>query len=227
VVAGTRKAAAETGSKVNLIAIVERQMGPEKAKTVEQLAEKYMDRGVVALDLANDEFHYPPGPYAQVFQDAKKAGLKVTVHAGEAGSADNVKTSIEQLGADRIGHGVRTFEDPAVERMVLERGIPLELNPTSNIQTGAVGSWEQHPLKRFYEEGIEVTINTDDPGVSGIDLSNEYVEAMNRWGLSRDDVEAVILNGVDAAFLPEKDKAELAESFQRQFDSIEDWHVAG
>src|SRR5690606_5112544 len=100
VIAGTKRGEEEHGLPTRLIMIVERQMGPEKAAEVEKLAEKYMDQGVVALDLANDEFNYPPGPYAKVFQDAKAAGLKVTVHAGEAGGPENVKTSILDLKAD-------------------------------------------------------------------------------------------------------------------------------
>lgn len=220
VAAGAKDASEKTGTKVKLIAIVERQMGPEKAKIVEGLAEEYKDRGVVGLDLANDEYHYPPGPYAEVFQKAKSAGLHITVHAGEAGGADNVKTSIDALGAERIGHGVRTFEDPAVEQEVRERRIPLELCPTSNIQTGSVGSWDAHPLKKFYEEGIPVTINTDDPGVSGIDLSNEYKVAMQHWGLSLNDVEHIILNGVDAAFVPQDERQAMHAAFEQEFGQI-------
>jgi len=184
VVEGVANASAETGTKVGLIVIVERQMGPEKAKVAEQLAERYKDRGVVALDLANDEFHFPPGPYAEVFQQAKAAGLKVTVHAGEAGGADNVRTAIEALGADRIGHGVRAQEDPQVEQLVRDLRVPLEMNPTSNMQTGAASGWDTYPLQRFYKEGIPVTINTDDPAVSGITLSHEYQTAVEQCGLS-------------------------------------------
>lgn len=224
---GTAKASAETGTKVGLIVIVERQMGPEKAKVAERLAEAYKDRGVVALDLANDEFHYPPGPYAEVFQQAKAAGLKVTVHAGEAGGADNVRTSIEQLGADRIGHGVRTQEDPSVEKLVLDKKIPLEMNPTSNMQTGAASGWSTYPLQRYHAEGIPVTINTDDPAVSGITLGSEYETALQHCGLSLGDLETVIMNGVDAAFLPEAEKKALAETFQRDIDAVKAWRLNG
>jgi adenosine deaminase len=227
VVEGSQNASAATGTKVKLIVIVERQMGPEKAKIVERLAEKYKDKGVVALDLANDEFHYPPGPYAEVFQQAKAAGLKVTVHAGEAGGADNVRTSIEKLGADRIGHGVRTQEDPAVEKLVLDRKVPLEFNPTSNMQTGAAKGWSDYPLKRYFVEGIPVTINTDDPAVSGITLGHEYETALEHCGLTLPDLEKVILNGVDAAFLPSGEKQALKAQFERQIAEVEAWRVSG
>lgn len=226
VIEGMKQGTAETGTRVNLIMIVERQMGPEPARAVEKLAEQYKDQGVVALDLANDEFHFPPGPYAEVFQQARTAGLKITVHAGEAGGADNVRTSIEQLGADRIGHGVRTQEDPAVEQMVLDRKIPLELNPTSNLQTGAISDYKSYPLKRYHTRGIPVTINTDDPAVSGITLSNEYVVAMRDCGMTPQDVEAAILNGVDAAFLPEGEKTALRQQFQEEIGRVhQEWQL--
>ena len=227
VVEGAAKASAETGTKVGLIVIVERQMGLEKAKIAEGLAESYKDKGVVALDLANDEFHYPPGPYAEVFNQAKAAGLKVTVHAGEAGGADNVRTSIEQLGADRIGHGVRTQEDAAVEKLVVDRKVPLEMNPTSNMQTGAASRWDTYPLQRYQAEGIPVTINTDDPAVSGITLSHEYETAVEHCGLTVDDLEHVIMNGVEAAFLPDDQKKALAESFQRDIAGVQAWRLTG
>jgi adenosine deaminase len=200
VVAGLGDAKRAFDTKTSLIAIVERQMGPEKGHEVEKLAEEYKDRGVVALDLANDEFHYPPAPYAQVFQDAKQAGLKVTVHAGEAGGASNVADAVLKLGADRIGHGVRTHEDPAVEQLVHDRGITLEMCPTSNIQTGAAADVSKHPMKRFLEEGIPVTINTDDPAVSGITLSSDQARAVEEFGLSLDELKQANENSFDGAF---------------------------
>lgn len=218
---GVKEARKDFDTDVGLIMIVERQMGVDHAKHVEQMAEKYMDKGVVGLDLANDEFNYPPGPYAKVFQQAKDAGLKITVHAGEAGGADNVKTSIDDLKADRIGHGVRTFEDPKVEAEVREKGIPLEMCPTSNVQTGATQNMESHPFKRYYEEGIPVTINTDDPGVSDITLSDDYFKVVNQFGFSTGDVEKFIMNGLDAAFLPPDEKSAMKAKYKKEIDVLE------
>ena len=137
-----------------------------------------------------------------------------------------MRTSIEQLGADRIGHGVRTQEDPAVEKLVFDKQIPLELNPTSNLQTGAISDYKSYPLKRYHTKGIPVTINTDDPAVSGITLSNEYVVAMRDCGMSPQDVEATILNGVDAAFLPAGEKAALREQMQKEIAQVhQEWQL--
>lgn len=227
VVDGVRRGAEEHDLPTNLIMIVERQMGPEKAAEVGQLAERFRDQGVVALDLANDEFHFPPGPYAQVFQDARKAGLKVTVHAGEAAGPENVKSSILELGADRIGHGVRTWQDAMVEQLVRQMGIPLELCPTSNVQTGAVARLEDHPLKRYLDSGIKVTVNTDDPSISGITLSDEFATVTRQFDLSLGEIEQIVNNGVEAAFLPEDRKKELAAEVARGFDEVRDWLVQG
>lgn len=223
VVDGVKRGSEEFGLPTGLIMIVERQMGVEKARAVEKLAEGFKDRGVVALDLANDEFHFPPGPYAEVFQDARKAGLKVTVHAGEAAGPENVRTSIEQLGADRIGHGVRTYQDAMVEQLVRQMGIPLELCPTSNVQTGAVSRLADHPLKRYYDQGIKVTLNTDDPSISGITLSDEMVKVVRQFGFSLADLERMVQNGVEAAFLPEAQRKELAREVSQGFDRAEEW----
>ncbi|MCD4782266.1 MAG: adenosine deaminase [Candidatus Eremiobacteraeota bacterium] len=225
---GVKKAKEDFDTDVKLIMIVERQMGVDHAAHVGKMAEQYMDKGVVALDLANDEFHFPPGPYAEVFQKAKDAGLNITVHAGEAGGADNVKVSINDLKADRIGHGVRTFEDPEVEKDVLNKGIPLEMCPTSNIQTGATKSLETHPFKRYYDKGIKVTINTDDPGVSDIVLSDDYYKIVDQFGFSLQDVENFVMNGVDAAFLPQDEKKAMKEKYGKEIAALEEKYlVAG
>jgi len=218
---GVKKAKKDFDTDIRLIMIVERQMGPKHAAHVERMAEQYMDKGVVALDLANDEFHFPPGPYAEVFQKAKDAGLNITVHAGEAGGADNVKVSVNDLKADRIGHGVRTFEDPTVEKDVLNKGIPLEMCPTSNVQTGATESLETHPFKRYYDEGIKVTINTDDPGVSDIVLSDDYYKIVDQFGFSLQDVENFVMNGVDAAFLPDSEKKAMKTKYRKKIADLE------
>ncbi len=217
---GVKKAKKDFDTDVKLIMIVERQMGVKHAAHVESLAEKYMDKGVVGLDLANDEFHYPPGPYAKVFQKAKAAGLHITVHAGEAGGPDNVRVSIEDLKADRIGHGVRTYQDPEVEKLVREKQIPLEMCPTSNVQTGAIDSLEHHPFKKYYQEGIPVTINTDDPGVSDITLTDDYQKIVNQFGFSIDDVERFIMNGIDAAFLPKEEREAMKVKYHKEIEAI-------
>lgn len=229
-VRGMEKASKKFGMPVGLIMIVERQMGVEKAWEVEELAAKYRDQGVVALDLANNEYDFPPGPYKEVFQKAKQDGLKVTVHAGEVpvhhadptiGGAFNVKTAIEELGADRIGHGVKSIEDPELEQMLVDRQIPLELCPTSNVQTQSVPSMEQHPLPHFKEIGAKVTINNDDPAVSNITLSDDYKNISQQFGFSARDLRGFVNNGVDAAFTTDGVKSGLRKEIDQGFEAAE------
>ncbi|MFC1612053.1 adenosine deaminase, partial [Myxococcota bacterium] len=207
VLQGVREASQCCTTSTRLILVVERQMPLGRAEVVERLAEKYADCGVVAIDLANDEHNYAPGPFAQVFRRAKKAGLAITVHAGEAGGAENVATSIHELRADRIGHGVRTCEDPSVQELVRTSGTTLELCPTSNVQTGAVEGLESHPLKTYLDVGLKVTVNTDDPEISGITLSGEYSTVIKQFGLSVAEVSQLVTNGVDGAFLAEGERS--------------------
>lgn len=218
VLSGVERAAQSFDTKVNLIMIVERQKGLEPAWVVEKLAEQYMGKGVVALDLANDEVNYPPGPYADVFQAAKKAGLKVTIHAGEAAGADNVRTAIEKLGADRIGHGTRSYEDPALLQLLCERAIPLESCLTSNVQTETVASIEEHPFPDYVKLGIKMTLNTDDPGISRITLTDEYVNAVRAFGFTYFELRQIVLNAVDVAFIDDAERRELAAKISAGFE---------
>ncbi|RMG39182.1 MAG: adenosine deaminase [Candidatus Dadabacteria bacterium] len=200
---GIKQAEAETGIIINSILIAERQRGLDHAWQVERLAEQYLGKGVVALDLAHDEANYPPHPYADVFQAAKRAGLKVTVHAGEAAGAENVRAAVELLGADRIGHGVRAVEDPEVVKLLRDKQIPLEVCPTSNIQTGAAASFETHPLKKLMESGVLVTINSDDPAVSAITLSDEFAAVIESHRMTFNGLSGLLTNALKSAFLSE------------------------
>ena len=230
VVRGLTSASQRYNIPVRQIVIVDRQMGLENAWLVEQLASRYVDHGVVALDLANNEYDHPPGPFREVFQKAKRDGLRVTVHAGEVpvhhemkniGGAHNVRVAIEELGADRIGHGVRTRENPDVESLVIEKQIPLELCPTSNVQTQATESMESHPIRYYYEKGAKVTLNNDDPAVSGITLSDDFQTVCETFDFSLHDLKTFVLNGVESAFTDATTKRTLTEEIEDGFAAAE------
>jgi adenosine deaminase len=204
VLQGVSEGEEETGITVGLTTVIPRHGGIENAKMVEDLTEEYMkkDHHFTSIDLACDEAKFPAGPYAPVFQESKEEGIHRTLHAGEARGAESVKTALEECHAERIGHGVRIYEDPALVSTIIEQGIPLEMCPTSNVQTGAVSSLESHPLKKFFDMGGRATINTDDPGVCDTDLNREYFKAITSMGCSLKDVETMIVYAVDAMFLP-------------------------
>ncbi|MFA5778647.1 MAG: adenosine deaminase [Elusimicrobiota bacterium] len=193
---------------------------PEEANiTTVELAKKYADYGIVALDLAGDETRYPTRDFAEPFVLAKKYKIPFTVHAGESAGAESIREAVE-LGASRIGHGVHLIDDTNLMEEIKEKEIPLEMCITSNIQTHVVADFESHPIKKFYDNGVIVTINTDDRSVSGIDLTNEYNVAVNRLGFDVSDLIKIIHNGINALFIPDKNKAELNKIFKTEINAL-------
>ena len=167
---------------------------------IAHLAVDYADRGVVGLDLAGKESGYPPELFVEPFKIAREAGLGITVHAGEDAGPESIRGAIEHLGATRIGHGVRIVQDEEVLRLAMDRGVTLEICPTSNVLTHAVESLEDHPVRRLYESGLPITINTDDPVVCGMTLTDEYVLLTEKFGFTLTEIEGLIKIARNAAF---------------------------
>lgn len=164
------------------------------------LAVDYSDRGVVGLDLAGVESGYPPELYIEAFRIAKNYGLGITVHAGEDDGPQSVRNAIQYLGAKRIGHGVRIIQDPDVVKLAVDKGVVLEVCPTSNVLTHAVPSLEEHPIRRLFDAGVKVTVNTDDPGVCDVTLTDEIVLVMEKFAFMLDDIEKMTETARKAAF---------------------------
>jgi len=204
---------------VGLILCCYRSIPKEANITTVELAKKYADHGIVALDLAGDETVYPTRDFAEPFVLAKKYKIPFTVHAGESAGSESIKEAVK-LGASRIGHGVHLIDDPDLMEKIKEAKIPLEMCITSNIQTHVVTDFESHPIKNFYDNGVIVTINTDDRSVSGIDLTNEYNVAVNRLGFDMSDLTKIIYNGIDALFIPDKNKADLNKIFEKEINAL-------
>ncbi|HKI54072.1 MAG TPA: adenosine deaminase [Anaerolineales bacterium] len=209
VIDSTKEAAKEHNVVVKLIASVNRHESAELAEQVAWLAADHVDDGLVALDLAGNEAEFPSEPFYGIFKEAKQAGLHVTIHAGEWGPAKHVKEAINELGADRIGHGVRVLEDESVTTMLKERGTACEVCITSNYQSGVVESLDTHPMVKMLENGINVTINTDDPSISRITLSHEYYAACEDLKMPQPILKERIVAAAQACFLPEDEKEKL------------------
>lgn len=203
-----------------LILVVMRGRPEEENHRVIDLAARYRDQGVAGVDLAGDEAAYPPDGYRAVFRRARDLGLNVTIHAGEAGGPENVWVAVRELGARRIGHGSRAVEDPALLEHLKEHGIWIESCITSNLQTGAARSPEEHPFGRFLAEGVPVTLNSDDPQVSRINLATEWALATEVFNLDFDQLARLALNGVEAAFVPEATRAMLRAEFQNRIEQL-------
>ncbi|MBT6059621.1 MAG: adenosine deaminase [Anaerolineae bacterium] len=200
---------------VKLIASVNRHESPELAEQVAWIASNYQDKGIIGLDIAGNEADFSGRPFAPIFREAKESGLKITVHAGEWGGAENVREAIEVFGADRIGHGVRIMEDENVVALAKERGTVFEVCVTSNHQSGVTPTLKEHPLSQMIEAGLKTTINTDDPSISRISLSSEFQMANEKLGFSMKMLKEQTLNALNAAFVSEEEREGLVKEFKK------------
>jgi adenosine deaminase len=213
---GAEQGARDLGIKVNLIGILSRTYGPEAAWKELNALMGHRER-LAALDLAGDEANQPGDLFVEHLRRAREAGLHITVHAGEAAGAQSIWQAIRDLQAERIGHAVRAIDDPALLDLMAARQIGVESSLTSNVQTSTVPTYADHPLRRFLERGILATINTDDPGISGIDLRHEYEVAAPQAGLTATHTHQAQRNALAVAFLTAHEKEVLvAQKVQRK-----------
>ncbi|WP_196015074.1 adenosine deaminase [Klebsiella variicola] len=210
VIAGVREGSRDFQVDARLIGILSRTFG--EAACQEELAALLAHReGITALDLAGDELGFPGALFLNHFNQARDAGWHITIHAGEAAGPESIWQAIRELGAERIGHGVKAVEDPALMDYLAEHQIGIESCLTSNVQTSTVASLAQHPLKQFLEHGVLASLNTDDPAVQGVDIIHEYTVAAPAAGLSREQIRQAQINGLTQAFLSEQEKAALIQ----------------
>jgi len=208
VVAGVERGRQDFGLKTNLIGIISRTYGAEIGwKELNALLTHRDD--IVALDLAGDEANFPGELFVEHFKKARDAGWQITVHAGESAGAESIWQAIDELGATRIGHAVRAVDDSELMDAMAGREIGIEVNLTSNLQTMTVPDLHSHPLREFIERDLLATINTDDPGISAIDLRYEYEIAAPAAGLSVAQIQQAQRNALQIAFLPPDEKMQL------------------
>ncbi len=216
VLAGMRRAHDQTGIESGLILTALKQESTEHSIETVQLAAQFRRDGVVGVDLAGPERMFPPLKHRKAVEFAHDAGLHVTIHAGEGCCPEQIKEAVD-LGAERIGHGVYLFQAPRTERRVADLGIPLEMCPTSNLQvSGFMTSYADHPLARYIDLGIPVTISTDNRLMSQIDLTHEFEVVTKAFKLQRAAVRSLVTNSVRAAFQPEEKR----QSLQARVDAF-------
>jgi adenosine deaminase len=213
VCAGAREAAAQTGTVVRLICTALRSHDPLENVGLAETAAGFQDQGLVGWDLAGPEVAFPdPLTHGDAFEAARAGGLRITVHAGEWGGAAQVRRALA-VNPERIAHGSGAIDDPELCRELTERGISLDLCPTSNVQAGIVSSVAAHPLARLYRLGVPVTLNTDDSTVSDITLSEEFRRAVNDIGLTPTELWAINRRALDVAVADEADLGPLGAGF--------------
>jgi adenosine deaminase len=212
VCAGAR-AGARGGQVVRLICIALRSHEPAHNAALAEVAAGFQDRGLTGFDLAGPEQAYAdPLLHREAFAIARDAGLHVTVHAGEWGAAEQVRRALE-LEPERIAHGPGAIDDTDLCRELIDRGISLDLCPTSNVQVGIVASLADHPLARLHRLGVSVTLSTDDSTVSDVSLSEEYARAIDRIGLTLPELWSINRHALDVAFADDATLAELRQEF--------------
>ena len=200
--------------KTNLILCMMRGMNRiDNIKTIE-VADKFLSKGVCAIDLAGAEDKYPLEDYLELFDIVKEKGIPFTIHAGENGSYEEVEKAVS-IGAKRIGHGIHAIDNVDTLNMLRDNGILLEICPTSNVQTNAVDVYNKHPIKKIYDMGINISINTDNVTVSNVSISDEYIKLYNSFGFNIDDFNKINVMAIENSFLSDLEKEKLKILFRR------------
>jgi len=217
---GMKRAEQEFGVKAALIICGIRNMSPEVSLELANLTVAYKGRGVVAFDLAGAEYNFPAKKHKEAFYTVIDHHMATTVHAGEAYGAESIAQALHYCHADRIGHGTRLYENPELEQYVLDRRVPLEICPTSNVQTHAVPSFESHPIRRYFDLGIVVCINTDNRLMSAVSLTEEMHRTCTRLAFSRSELDRMILYGFESAFLPFRERDAMVTRVKKELEAI-------
>lgn len=221
---GRARAAEEFGVEINWVFDIVRNMSEDMREPLADFTTSAAiagrDEGVVALGLGGFESGYPPELFEKWFARAQKAGLRSAPHAGEHSGPESVWGALSSLGAERLGHGIRSVEDASLVAHLARQGIPIEACPTSNLRLGVYPSLEAHPLRRLHEEGVVVTVNSDDPPLFNTTLNDEVSLLSTGFGFDLETIDEILLNAVRMSFLPETRKAELESGFRAEMAAL-------
>jgi len=218
---GKERAQKDFGIRCELIVDLVRNYGPEYGATLLGQMVPFLEKGIIGVGMGGSfEDLSSTDRYSTVFRKAKSLGFRLTAHAGEVAGADSVWAAVRKLGVERIGHGTRAYEDPSLVRYLKERRIPLEVCVTSNMKTGVWQSYRTHPIMRYFNEGLLVTVNSDDPTFFDTNITKEYARLVGSVGFEISDLEELSFNGIEASFMPEDSKELLRKSFERDWERL-------
>jgi len=222
VLRGLRMAKRSLGLRYGVILCAIRSLGPESSLRIAELCIAFKNRGVVGFDLAGSEVNNPAKLHRQAFQLVVDNNINCTAHAGESFGPDSVHQAIHKCGAHRIGHGTRLVESGDLLNYVNDHRIPLEVCPSSNLQTRAATSWDTHPVDFFVDYGLRVTINTDNRLMSDTTVTKELQLCHQHYGWSLQTIKDVIIDGFKSAFMPYREKADLVAEISRELAAVQD-----
>lgn len=216
---GVRRARRDFGIDCQLRIDLVRNYGPERGMEVLDWIEG-KDDNVVAVDIGGSEEGFPPEPYEQVYRRARDMGLHLVAHAGEVVGPESIWGAVRHLGVERIGHGVAARTDHQLMGYLRDEGITIEACPVSNVRTGVVSSIREHPIREFYDRGISVTVNSDDPSMFGTDMNNEYLQLHRELGFTVAELFQLSLNAVESSFLPDDERGRLRDNFVKEYHQL-------
>ena len=202
--------------EIALIADLVRDYGPESEMTTLKALNEVKDCGVVGIGIGGSEHEYPPEPFELLYREARNMGFRTNAHAGEASGTQSVWGAINQLRVHRIGHGTRVYEEPELLDYIAENEIPIELCPMSNVHTGVVKSIMEHPIRKYFEHGLIISVNTDDPKMFNTSLADEYRLLVQNCGFSKQEICKIILLGIRSSWLSEEKKNSLVKKFEQE-----------
>lgn len=213
---GIRRAERDLGVTCTIRVDLVRNYGPKVGMKVLDLVEEKGDN-VVAIDTGGSEHGYPPKPYGGCYRRAREMGLHTVAHQGEGAGVDYVWECVEHLDPERIGHCVAAGQDPKLMKLLARKGIAVESCPVSNLRTGAVRSWTEHPIRRFIEHGVKVSVSSDDPSMFGTDMNNEFLQLHRHLGFTLDELFQISLDSVETSFLEQEAKASMRRRFMDEY----------
>jgi adenosine deaminase len=218
---GVNRARMDFGIECNVRVDLVRNYGPEKGMEVLDWIESKSDN-IVSIDLGGSEERFPAKPYKLVYQRARNMGLHLVAHAGEAAGAESIWQAVNELGVERIGHGVTAIDEPKLLKHLKKKRIAIESCPTSNLRTRVVRTLKNHPIRVFYDFGLTVTVNTDDPSMFGTDMNKEYLQLHSQLHFSPAELFKLSLSAVNSSFLSEESKSKMSGSFIKTYNNILD-----
>jgi len=217
---GKKKAFDDFGIRSELIVDLGRDYGPRMGMGLVKELAVYLGLGLIGIGLGGSEKLFPAGLFTKVYREARNRGFRLTAHAGEAAGAKSIWAALDKLETERIGHGLRAYEDPRLIDYLKERQIPLEVCVVSNIKTQVCKTFKEHPIRNYFQDGLMVTINSDDPTMFDTSITNEYLVLVQRFGFSLEEIRKINLNSIKASFMSDKEKDSMRGTFNKEWEEL-------